>query len=239
MGDGFLVGTGDTWQKSLEGIMWKWSGGLVTFSLAATAGLIWMLDESAPVIVKLVPPSLDWLKDNEKLAGWFQGVVAVIAVVGVFIAARYQVNSDTEREKTNQNTRTAEKFVAVGSSLHLLEAMYYITWENLQDEFGKERVVEELQVCNQTVQTFLSRPFDLPSPQLVWKFSKLRNNLHSSLALVEGCKGREPLAIFETLFAERAKEVHDLIAWCFDEGMKRATTDEAREVLEQWQKGAA
>lgn len=167
--------------------MWKWSGGSVTASYAVIAVVIYWFDSSLDTIYQRTVLIAIWLEHHEKLAGWFQGIVAAGAVVGVYYVARYQTAADEKRSREDKRTRTREKYLAISQSLYSVVALYRFIGQDLRSQEGPSWIAlhGEYDQATALLDVFSSRPFDLPDVSLIGKLLQLKMSMRLTRILLK------------------------------------------------------
>lgn len=213
---------------------WTWGGGTVVLSWLLTAILITSITSIPFDIV------MDWLEQHEKLAGWFQGVIAVVAIVGVFLVAQYQTLAESRRSKDDQRRSARDKYLATASSLGHVEACYFVAQEEVQQfETIWDSIDEEFRHAREAIRTLLTQPFELPHPDLVWKLSLVDQNLRLSISIFKAMRSdsMNELRMLEPvlrILEERRDKINGLIKWCIEQAKALSTDEELEQVARTW-----
>ncbi len=203
--------------------MWKWSGGSVTASYATITAVIILLDWSWVAIFRSAAVAALWLEQHEKLAGWFQGVVAAGAVVGVYYVARYQTSADEKRSREDKRTRTREKYLAIAQSLYSVVALYRITGQDLRSQEGPSWIAlhGEYEQAMALFDVFGSRPFDLPEVNLVGKLLQLKMSMRLTRILLKSEEANSTEASVKVMSA-RCKKMEAEVVEVIEDCLKKA-----------------
>ena len=140
-----------------------WSGWMVVAAfVATTVGILVAHVVNAAFVLQ---PLRRWLEDHDKLAGWFQGIVAILAIFGIYWAATHQTKSERERARENDRLLKIQQLEAVAISLVHLASGYSSAATDFDDDgyiSPSSAVPEQFQTAEVILFNFLSRPLEFP-----------------------------------------------------------------------------